>query len=62
MGIQNRTCTSCRCRVHVSLIHDLRVLKPVCLTCYAKRADQRASYPPHISRGLPPKSLRLVSL
>jgi len=62
MGIQNRTCTSCRDRVHVSLIHDLRVRKPVCLTCYAKRAEQRVTYPQHQSRGLPPKSQRLVRL
>lgn len=62
MGALNRTCTCCRDRVHVSLIHDLRVLKPVCLTCYAKRAEQRVTYPAHQSRALPPKSTRLVRL
>lgn len=62
MGIQNRTCTCRRDRVHVSLIHDLRVMKPVCLTCHDKRIAERVTYPQHQSRGLPPKSQRLVRL
>jgi hypothetical protein len=62
MGALNRTCTCCRNRVHVALIHDTKVKAPVCLTCYAKRAKERRSYPAHISRGLPPKSQRMIEL
>lgn len=39
MGALNRTCTCCRNRVHVSLIHDLKVQRPVCLTCWARKRD-----------------------
>lgn len=62
MGALNRTCTCCRNRVHVSLIHDLKVQRPVCLSCYTKRAKERRTYPAHISRGLPPKSQRMIEL
>ena len=62
MGALNRTCTCCRKRVHVALIRDTKVKSPVCLTCHDKRIAERVSYPQHISRGLPPKSQRMVRL
>lgn len=62
MGAPTRCCACCRARVALALIADLKVQNPVCLTCYHKRIAERVTYPVHQSRGLPPKSTRLVRL
>jgi hypothetical protein len=62
MGAPVRTCTCCRSRVHISLIKDVRVQRPVCLDCYAKRLTELRTYPTHFSRALPPSHWRLVRL
>ncbi len=62
MGALNRTCTCCHKRVHVALIRDTKVKAPVCLSCYDRREKERKTCPAHISRGLPPKSQRMIEL
>ena len=62
MGAPTKPCACCRVRVPLALIADLKVQKPVCLNCYHRRIAERVNYPAHQSRGLPPKSLRLVRL
>lgn len=62
MGAPTKPCTCCRKRFPLALIADLRVQKPVCLNCFHRRIAERKTYPAHLSRALPPKSLRLVSL
>ena len=62
MGAVNRTCMCCYARVHASLIHDLRVKRPVCLACHTKRIAERKTYPVHMSSALPPKQVRLIRL
>ena len=56
------TCTCCRARVHIALIHDLKVQRPVCVSCHVKRQAERRTYPIHYSRGLPPKTARMIPL
>lgn len=56
------TCSLCRQRVHVALIRDIGVMKPVCLSCDAKRQAERKTYPIHYSQALMGKRWRLVGV